>query len=589
MMPKFASTLQFRLSAILLLFGAGLVVSNHVMQVRREIEVRRKSLELLAYSDGTRLSGVVQHLVARGLHHAVDLEMSYVSAAPDLVRGVICDQHDVVQHSSKRQWNGLPLDSTPLRIARPMMAQARQTMQGQIHEVDLGKRYLAVFPYLTGTQFTETGLVIMEYDLARATAEARAHALNQTISRSFLLLAACLLLWLLLQHMVTSRVQRIISQAKAMGTGAPLPEPFQGHDELARISRSFFEAATNLRDTETQLQKMMENLRDVFWMVPLRAKAEVRVNDAYETYWGRSRARLATHRWDWLHSVPKEERHRLLLLLRELREGRESAEVELRLIHMDRPMRWLQVRAFVVKDHRNEPYALAGFAFDVTERKNVDKQLLLAAEEERRRIGSDLHDDVCQRLAAAKLKSGMLRKSLVGAHLPQAELAGELASDLALANNLVRGFARGLMPVASGVEDLSPAIQELGRFVASSFRVPCEVHCSEGISQFEPEISTHIYRIAQELAVNAAKHAQATEIQIYLTQDERTLRLEVLNDGLSFPSNPPCNGGMGLHLVQRRVEVIGARISFQPRPGGGTKAVCEVPVASIVTGSELVL
>ncbi|QIF04540.1 ATP-binding protein [Roseimicrobium sp. ORNL1] len=589
MMPKFASTLQFRLSAILLLFGAGLVMSNHVMQVRREEEVRRRSLELLAYSDGTRMSGVVQHLIARGMHHAVDLEMSYVSASPDLVRGVICDQHDVVQHSSKRQWTGLPLDETPLRIARPMIAQARQTMQGLIHEVDPGKRYLAVFPYLTGSYFTDKGLVILEYDLARAIAEARAHALNQTISRSFLLLAACLLLWLLLQHTVTSRVQQIISQAKAVGTGTPLPEPLHGNDELARISKSFFDAATNLRDTETRLQKMMENLRDVFWMAPLRGNAEPTVNDAYEVYWNRSRARLATHRWDWLHAVPSEERRRLLTLLRELQQGRESAEVELRLVQPDRPVRWLLVRAFVVKDHRNEPYALAGFAFDVTERKNVDKQLLLVAEEERRRIGSDLHDDVCQRLAAAKLKSGVLRKSLVVAHLPQAELAGELASDLALANNLVRGFARGLMPVASGVEDLSPAIQELGRFVTSSFQVPCEVYCSEGISQFDPEMSTHVYRIAQELAVNAAKHAQATQIEINLTQDERTLRLEVLNDGISFPANPPRSVGMGLHMVQRRVEVIGASISFQPRPGGGTKVVCEVPVANIASGTELVL
>lgn len=589
MMPKFASTLQFRLSAMLLLFGAGLVVSNHVMQLRREENARRKLLELLAYSDGTRMSGVVQHLLSRNMQHAVDLEMSYLSATPDLVRGVICDQHDVVQHSSKRQWAGLPLDSTPLRIARPLMAQAKQTMQGQIHEVDLGKRYLAVFPYLTGTYFTEKGLVILEYDLARAIAEARAHALNQTISRSFLLLAACLLLWLLLQHAVTSRVQQIIAQAKAVGAGAPLPEPLAGHDELARISRSFLEASTTLRDTETQLQGMMENLRDVFWMVPLRRSWELSVNDAYETYWNRSRARLLTHRWDWMHAVPREDRRRLLVLLRELHQGRDSAEVELRLVHAGQPARWLQVRAFVVKDHRNEPYALAGFAFDVTERKTVDKQLIQVAEEERRRIGSDLHDDVCQRLAAAKLKSGVLRKSLAGAHLPQAELAGELASDLALANNLVRGFARGLMPVASGVEDLSPAIQELSRFITSSFHVPCVVHCSEGISQFDPEMSTHVYRIAQELAVNAAKHGQANQIQINLTQDNRVLRLEVLNDGISFPASPPRNAGMGLHMVQRRVEVLGASISFQPRPGGGTKVVCEVPVASLATGHEVTL
>lgn len=585
-MPRFARTLQFRLSAALLLFGAGLVVSSHILQVRRELELRRKSLELLAYSEGTRLSGLVQHLLARNMSYAVDLEMSYAAATSELVRGAICDENDVVRHSSRRQWNGLPLRETPMRTAEPMLRQARETMQGQIREVDRGKRYIAVFPYLTGKVFNMAGVVVMEYDLARATAEARDHALNATISRSFLLLAACLLLWLVLQSTVTQRIQAIIAQSRDVGARAPLPDPLKGNDELALISRSVLEAARSLRDTETQMQQLTENMRDLFWVAPLHKEKELQVNDAYQALWKQESTRLSRHRWDWLRPVPKEDRRKLLKLLRDLQNGRESAEIELRLVGADQPLRWLQVRAFLVRDHQSHPIALAGFAFDVTERKNLERRLLLAAEEERRRIGSDLHDDVCQRLAAAKLKSGMLRASLASGHLPQAALAGELASELALANNLVRGFAKGLMPVALGVDDLGPAFAELGRFVSASFNVPCDVDCHAELGSLDPEASNHIYRIAQELAVNAAKHAGASRIRISLVREQEILRLEVLNDGKSFFALTPPGEGMGLHMVQRRVEALGASLVFEAQTGGGTRAICEVPVASVIGGSH---
>ncbi len=580
MMPKFATTLQFRISAMLLLFGAALVISSHILQLRRELEVRRKSLELLAYSEGTRLSGVVQHLVARQYYHALDLEISYAAATSELVRGMICDEHDVVRHSTKRHWIGLPLRETPLRIAEPLITLARETMQGQIREVDRGRRYIAVFPYLTGKSFNQAGVVIMEYDLARATAEARDHALNATISRSFLLLAACLLLWLLLQSTVTQRVRAIISQSVAVGARAPLPEPLHGKDEFALISRSFLEAARRLRDTESRMQQLTENMRDLFWAAPLRDHAAIEVNEAYQGIWHLSPARLARHRWDWLRRISQEDRPQALRLLREFRDGRESADVELRLSSNGNAIRWLQVRAFLVRDHLDQPVALAGFAFDVTERKNVERRLLLAAEEERWRIGSDLHDDVCQRLAAAKLKCGMLRASLTTGGLPQAGLAGELASDLALANNLVRGFAKGLMPVALGVDDLGPAFTELARFVKSSFGVPCEVENHMETGGLDQETSNHVYRIAQELAINAAKHARATQILIRLTQEAKLVRLEVINDGQTFLAMTAQGNGMGLQMVQRRVEAIGAALTFEARAGGGTRALCEVPVAS---------
>jgi signal transduction histidine kinase len=251
-------------------------------------------------------------------------------------------------------------------------------------------------------------------------------------------------------------------------------------------------------------------------------------------------------------------------------------------IRLDQPegLRWVNCRSFSVR--KDGALQVVGVMTDITERKELERQLIEVAEQERRRIGQDLHDDVCQRLAAAHLKTGVLQSSLSRAALPQAQLASDVGRELAEATDIARRYAKGLAPVAVGTEALPQAMSDLAAFLTRAFNIRCTAFCEAVEGLVHAEAAAQIYRIAQELATNAAKHSQGTWIEISLTADVDQLRLEVAHDGTSFdPRAESRTLGMGIRIVQQRVDALGASLSFQSRPNeDGTKAVCEIPYSS---------
>ena len=161
-------------------------------------------------------------------------------------------------------------------------------------------------------------------------------------------------------------------------------------------------------------------------------------------------------------------------------------------------------------------------------------------------------------------------------------LAADVARELAEASELARGYARGLAPVAVGPQDLPDALDDLRKFLERAFAIDCRISCEDVSQVLKTEEAALIFRIAQELATNAAKHGQATWIAISLMHDQEFLRLEVANDGVGFnPSAGVRKNGMGLFMLRQRANALGAVLSFQLRnvAEGGTLAVCEMPLA----------
>jgi signal transduction histidine kinase len=226
-----------------------------------------------------------------------------------------------------------------------------------------------------------------------------------------------------------------------------------------------------------------------------------------------------------------------------------------------------------------------GMAFGeaVNQLRRTELQLLEASELERRRLGMDLHDDVCQRIAAAQLKAGVLGRALSKEDSSHKVFAAQMAQDLADAADIARGCARGLAPASLDRDGLKAALRDMSTHLGKLFNVPISHHTDVRVQELPEALQVHLFRIAQELATNAAKHAGATFIKIRLEIRESLLILEVENDGKAFALAAARKNGMGLHLVQQRIRAVEGRLRFQERPeGGGTLAVCEVPVAGML-------
>jgi signal transduction histidine kinase len=89
-------------------------------------------------------------------------------------------------------------------------------------------------------------------------------------------------------------------------------------------------------------------------------------------------------------------------------------------------------------------------------------------------------------------------------------------------------------------------------------------------------MGTHLYRIAQEAVSNAIRHGKTTRIDINLATKGETIVLAVRDNGVGIPKKLPLHKGVGLHVMQYRVGVLGGSLVVQRQPTGGTAVVCTV-------------
>lgn len=202
----------------------------------------------------------------------------------------------------------------------------------------------------------------------------------------------------------------------------------------------------------------------------------------------------------------------------------------------------------------------------------LQRDLLEISEREQRRIGQDIHDDLCQRLAALKMKLQHLAEDLQSASPQQAIDARTISNHLGEATQVARALARGLSPVDIGHDGLPAALLGLVRSAEEIFQIRCQLHVTGTCAPLAHQAATQLYRIAQEAIANAVKHAAATRVDVFLDCAAVPATLVIVNDGTPFP-RPPKQTGLGLHLMRQRAESIGATLEFSDQPPGGTTAV----------------
>jgi len=219
--------------------------------------------------------------------------------------------------------------------------------------------------------------------------------------------------------------------------------------------------------------------------------------------------------------------------------------------------------------------ALARVAVEVEHRRRLEAQLLTAVEQERERLGRDLHDDLSQRLAGAALMTRTLAKELKGRSAADREKARALGDLLAEATSVARNLSRGLHPITITANGLPKALEELAA------RVPQNVRFNWPTSKkldLDPSVALHVYRIAEEAVGNAVRHAEANSITIRLhTTPGRKIALTITDDGKGFGKRPGPEG-MGLQNMRYRTRVIRGTLKIASAPKRGTVVTCILPI-----------
>lgn len=232
----------------------------------------------------------------------------------------------------------------------------------------------------------------------------------------------------------------------------------------------------------------------------------------------------------------------------------------------------LSVSEIMLADRR----LFTGFVRDITDRKQLEKEILEISAREQRRIGQDLHDDLCQQLAGIELMSRALEQTLATKSKADSDRVGQIAAHVRNVISHTRSLARGLAPVTLESEGLMSALDELAVNIKRSFNVAGHFRCAPPVLVEDQAVATQLLRIAQEAVSNAIRHGKATEIVIHLKEEQRRIVLTVLDNGTGFPKTLPKQKGMGLRIMQSRAGMIGGTLVIGNNSTGGARVVCSV-------------
>jgi len=222
----------------------------------------------------------------------------------------------------------------------------------------------------------------------------------------------------------------------------------------------------------------------------------------------------------------------------------------------------------------------------IEERKRLENELLEIAENERRRIGFDLHDDLGQKLTGASLMvKGLEHKLAAGRH----PCAGDAANIHALLNEIVshtHNLAHNFGSLDMQGDDLSCVLLGLAENVKKMFEIPCRIDVEGEIPELPAQTVTQLYKIAQEAVSNAIKHGKARRVSIGLCQNGDNLIMMIKNDGVPFAPPADARDRMGLRIMNYRANTIGAALEIAPQRRGGAIVTCALPLKNVPLGTQ---
>ncbi len=191
------------------------------------------------------------------------------------------------------------------------------------------------------------------------------------------------------------------------------------------------------------------------------------------------------------------------------------------------------------------------------ERGRLLRRLLLVQEEERRRIGRELHDDLGAHLTAALLALKTGREE-------------DAREQIRTAMATVRRVSRALRPQALEELGLEGALRAL--LAASGLPYRLEAR----LCPLDPLVEMVAFRVLQEAVTNAIRHGHPTRLELRLVCQGERLLGELRDDGRGFDpaTTPP---GVGLVGMRERVEQLGGELSIESRPGAGTRVRFSLP------------
>lgn len=269
--------------------------------------------------------------------------------------------------------------------------------------------------------------------------------------------------------------------------------------------------------------------------------------------------------------------------------GKQFFEIECRVRRKDGNYAWILDRGYVVRNPDGKPARLIGASQDITEKKRAEQQLkeeqlrrqreitdavIVAQENERRKFGAELHDNINQILACTLLYMNLAKKD--GQDKNFLFSKSEEMINTAIAE--IRKLSHALIPPSLNGENLSEAI---GRLIEPAqktglMEIDKDLQLTEEGSISE-KLKLTIYRIAQEQLNNIIKYSKAKKASVKILQEAGELLLVIKDDGVGFDTTQKSKG-VGLLNMRTRAYLHNGVVRIVSSPGNGCTLYATFPL-----------
>lgn len=207
---------------------------------------------------------------------------------------------------------------------------------------------------------------------------------------------------------------------------------------------------------------------------------------------------------------------------------------------------------------------------------SVIDAMIAGQEKERKRVANELHDDLGSLMSAVKLQFTALRTNIDQDGADTFSLTEKLINT---AYGKIRAIAHGKHSGVLAKQGLLQAVNRMAHNINVTKKTKVKVLGHGLENRLENSVELNMFRMIQELVTNAVKHANATEINIHITNHGDSLNFLIEDNGSGFDvGDIPESEGMGLSSIEQRVRGLDGFFTIESGYGKGTTIIIDIPI-----------
>src|SRR6201981_155928 len=362
------------------------------------------------------------------------------------------------------------------------------------------------------------------------------------------------------------------------GIARDITERKRADEALAEMNRTLVAQAASLQAREELLRVFVKNVPAAVAMLD-RDMRYIQVSDRWCADYSLDNSKIVGRsHYEIFPDLPErwKEIHRRGLAGETLRAEEDRWD-------RDGGTNWSRWEILPWKNRHGQPGGILIFSEDIPRRKQMEealsdmsRKLIESQEQERARIGRELHDDISQRLAMLSLELEQLQENPSEVQSRVQELRNqttELSNDVQAMSHDLHSSKLEYLGVVAGIKSWCKEFGERQRV---------EIDFSNDVHSALPfEIGLSIFRVLQEALHNVMKHSGVKRIEVQIREASGEIHLIIRDSGKGFDVEAALQGkGLGLTSMRERVRLVNGTIAIESKPMGGTTIHVRVPFES---------